>query len=272
MIFALYLITGAIAGVLSGLLGIGGGLIMVPLLTITLPYYHVPPEYLVHVAVATSLVIVLFNSALATYSHARNGNVLWKVLFLLTPFAVIGIIIGGNTANYLSSKALLTVFTLFLTYTVIKSALKIIRKHEINTSGQFQLPNKLYSFPYAIFVGAASSLLGIGAATTIVPFLRSAKLDMVKCAALATSLSIVTGFAATLLYIISGWHLNPYSEYATGYIYWPAVIGILIGATITVPLGTRLGRKLKDRTLAICFLVLLIIILIITTYKLFALP
>ncbi|MGJ3495627.1 sulfite exporter TauE/SafE family protein, partial [Piscirickettsia salmonis] len=272
MIFILYLIAGAIVGTLSGLLGIGGGLIMVPLLTITLPYYHIPAEYVVHVAVATSLVVVLFNSAQATYSHARNGNVLWNVLFLLSPFAMIGILIGGSIANYLSSKALLTVFAIFLIYTVTRSTLKLIRKNSKKTTGPFQLPSKFYSFSYATFVGAASSLLGIGAAATIIPFLRSAKLDMVKCAALATSLSIVTAFSATLLYISSGWHLNPYSDYATGYIYWPAVIGILIGATMTVPLGTRLGRKLKDETLASYFLILLVIILIITIYKLFMLP
>lgn len=271
MIFVLYLIAGAIAGVLSGMLGIGGGLIMVPLLTMTLPYYHVPAEYLVHVAVASSLVIVLFNSALATYSHAKRNNVIWKVFLLLAPFSVVGIIIGGNTANYLSSKALLSIFTVFLIYTIGKSILKIIRKQETSTQEQFQPPNKFYSAGYAIFVGAASSLLGIGAATTIIPFLRSAKLDMVKSAALATSLSIITGGAATLLYIISGSHLNPYSNYATGYIYWPAIIGIIIGSFATVPMGTRLAHRLSDRTLSICFLTLLIIIFLTTLYKLFTL-
>jgi len=243
MFFAMYLIIGALAGILAGLLGLGGGIIVVPALAAVFLHYHlVPSEHVMHVAIATSLttVVVTFLSSLRT--HIRHGSVRWDYVKLLLPGIILGVVVGTFISDQLPSNYLRLFFSLFLFFMAYRLLF-------VNADLQLksQPSNGLIRGVSAI-IGMLSSVLGVGGGVVMVPFLLRCKLEMRAAAGTSVACGVVIGVLASLSYIFfaaSPIHL----PWSTGYVYWPAFLGVAISSTLFAPIGISIAHRLSETIL-----------------------
>ncbi|WP_150465127.1 sulfite exporter TauE/SafE family protein [Francisella sp. SYW-2] len=260
-----FIITGIIVGILSGLFGLGGGLTVVPLMMVFVSVYE--PSFsanAMHIAVATSLFVMIFTSTITTYSHHKAKNIIWKVAIPIKIGVIIGAILGAILASFLSSKILKIFFIIFLIYTVIKWAAKSFsKKKKDGRASQRIEPNNILSIIYGSFTGAIAVLLGIGSSVMIVPFLKHKNFTMGQAAAIAAAVTPFIALLGALTYIVTGFSEISLPHFCLGYVYLPAAIGIICGSLIGAPIGTRLSAKIAPAIQNIIYFAFLIIILII---------
>jgi uncharacterized protein len=246
-----YLLLGMVAGMTGGLLGLGGGIVIVPALLFLFIYQGLPGDILMHMAVATSLATIVFTSISATWAHHRHGAVSWHVVRLLGPGIIIGAIAGALIADQLRSDSLQTAFGLF----EILVALQI--GFGIKPSAQRSLPNSTGMVATGGVIGTISSLLGIGGGTLTVPFLLWCNVNIRKAVATSSACGLPIAVAGTATMIITGWNYSRLPEGTTGYVYWPVVVMISIASVCTAPLGARLTHTLPVDILKRVFAIVL---------------
>ncbi|MBY7733586.1 sulfite exporter TauE/SafE family protein [Francisella philomiragia] len=260
-----FIITGMIVGILSGLFGLGGGLTIVPLMMVFISVYE--PSFsanAMHIAVATSLFVMIFTSTITTYSHHRANNIIWRVAIPIKYGVIIGAILGAILASFLSSKVLKIFFIIFLIYTVIKWAVKSFsKKSKSDNISQRIEPKKILSIIYGGFTGAIAVLLGIGSSVMIVPFLKHKNFTMSQSAAIAAAVTPFIALLGAITYIVTGLSDSMLPELCLGYVYIPAAVGMILGSLIGAPIGTRLSAKITPIIQNIIYFIFLIIILII---------
>jgi uncharacterized membrane protein YfcA len=259
-----FIITGLVVGVLSGLFGLGGGLTIVPMMIIFLSIYE--PSYstnFMHIAVATSLFVMIFTSLTTTYTHHKAKNIIWNLVFPIKFGVIVGTIIGAIFASYLSSDILKNLFLIFLIYTIIKWIIKsFAKKIESNTLVVSQ-PLKLILLIYGFITGAIAVLLGIGASVMIVPFLKHKKFSMSQSAAIAAAVTPFIALFGAITYIITGFTDPNLPTNCFGYVYIPASIGLIVGAMAGAPIGTWLSSRVSANIQNWIYLGFLVIILIV---------
>lgn len=258
--FILYLCVGAIAGTLAGLLGIGGGLIVVPALVIILPMLGLPQAIVVHMAVATSLATVIVTSASSTYAHHCRGAVQWQFVKKAAPILIIGIIIGAEIATRIPGAILARLIALVLFFI----ALRMFFKKPVAIEHLSVSKEPFWRFASLITLfGCLSAMFGVGGGTFLVPYLHSKfGKTMQQSVATGSACAIILGTAGMITYIIEGLDLPHMIAGATGYVYWPAWLGIVIASTICARFGVRLAHKLPSEKLRYIFAGLLIIVAI----------
>ncbi len=251
----IYLIIGALAGVLSGLFGVGGGIIVIPALsTVFLHYTDIPHAYSMQMAVGTSLAIMIFTSASALYAHHKRKSVRWDLFRQMLPGLMIGSIVGAIIAHFLPSSFLQFIFGIFL---VIVGLRLIINK--ISETQKPSLSLKIIRLS-SLLIGALSSLLGVGGGTLLVPFLLRCQLDMREAAGTSIACGLSIGIVATMSFMIAGLFSLKTAPWSTGYIYWPAFIGVVITSALLAPLGAVLAHSLPKEQLKRVFGVFLLLI------------
>lgn len=246
-----YLLLGVVAGMTGGLLGLGGGIVIVPALLFLFIYQGLPGDILMHMAVATSLATIVFTSLSATWAHHRHGAVSWHVVRLLGPGIIIGAIAGALIADQLRSDSLQTAFGLF----EILVALQI--GFGIKPSAQRSLPDTTGMVASGSVIGTISSLLGIGGGTLTVPFLLWCNVNIRKAVATSSACGLPIAVAGTATMIITGWNYPRLPEGTTGYVYWPVVVMISIASVCAAPLGARLTHTLPVDILKRVFAIVL---------------
>ncbi|WP_294511112.1 sulfite exporter TauE/SafE family protein [uncultured Bilophila sp.] len=249
---AVYCSLGALAGILAGLLGVGGGIVIVPMLVFAFNWLHFPQETLMLLALGTSMTSIMFTSFSSTMAHNRLRNVEWKVLVRLLPGLIIGTSGGSFLASHIPARFLQIFFVVFLFFVVSQMV-----------SGKKPKPSR--HLPGAVgmtgaggVIGLVSSLVGIGGGTLSVPFLLWHNVEMRKAIGTAAAIGFPNAVTGCIGYLINGWgaaHLPPYS---LGYVYLPALLGIVAVSMIAAPLGARLAQRLPVPKLKRCFAVLLI--------------
>lgn len=253
----IYMLGGALAGLSAGLLGIGGGLIVVPFLSIVLGYAGFPQDELMHVAVATSLLLIVFTSTSSMIAHIRKGEVIWRAFWSLLPGLIIGAIIGANIADLLPSSVLRIVFGTFvfiIAYTMIK------QRHSENLTMR-PLPVGYFLSGAGVIIGVLCNILGMGGGGLIVPFLSHYNVRIRQ--AIATS--AVCGFPTALTGVIA-LVLVGLDESAnripgtTGYLYWTAFFSMIIPSMLCAQWGAYLAHRLPGDKLRKIFAVFLIIV------------
>jgi hypothetical protein len=172
----LYIGTGAVAGILAGLLGIGGGLVIVPILNLTFTAQALPANYIQHLALGTSLATIIFTSISSMRAHHQRGALLWPVFKTITPGILVGGFLGSTVAAYLSSRFLSAFFVVFLYYVATQMLLNIKPK------ATREVPGALGMFGAGGVIGGVSSLVGIGGGTMTVPFLTWCNVTMLSWA------------------------------------------------------------------------------------------
>ncbi len=247
----IYLALGAFAGTLAGLFGIGGGLIIVPVLTLTFASYGFSPEVLVQMAVGTSLGTIVITSLSSVTAHHRLGSVDWLLVTRLLPFVILGGLIGAASAHLLPGSALRTVFGLF----------ELAVAAQMAFFGQPAPHRRLPSLPglglVGTVIGSLSAMLGVGGGTLMVPFLAWCNVAMRRAVAVAAATGLPIALAGSIGYLVVGWGVTGLPERATGYLYWPALIAIVSSSVLFAPLGARLAHRLPAAQLRRAFAALL---------------
>ncbi|WP_090630999.1 sulfite exporter TauE/SafE family protein [Nitrosomonas marina] len=261
----MYLILGAVVGFFAGLLGIGGGLLVVPALTFMFTAQDFPPDRILHLALGTTMATIIFTSAASLYTHHRHAAVNWIIFRYMTPAIVIGTLAGTVLAGTLSSSILRIIFTLFICYAATSMLLKLISSPKSGTklcadSNQnfYPLPKKTVFFTVGGIIGTISSLVAIGGGILTVPFLTLRQIRLQHAIGTAAAIGFPIALAGTIGYIANGiaqtQHLPLHS---LGYVYLPALGWLILGSMLTAPLGARTTHSTRTATLKKLFIVLL---------------
>ena len=247
-----FILLGLFVGVMAGLLGIGGGGILVPVLTSIFIYQGVPKDSVVHLALGTSMACIVLTSFSSMRSHHKNGAVIWSLVKVMA----IGMVVGTFSATFLtvqlSSKALAIFFALFMAYV----SWQMIRKTELKPRvGEI---SKTELRLVTLLIGGISALVSIGGGSLTVPYLTWRNIDIKRAIATSAALGFYISAAGTIGYLINGWISAPEVEKTWGYIYWPAVLLVAIPSYFSAPFGAHLTQVLPVQLLKKIFGVLLI--------------
>ncbi len=238
---------------MAGLLGIGGGFIVVPLLLLILPKVGIENNLIVHFSVGTSLACICITSLSSGYAHQRKYAINWKILKPIVPGLIIGALVGSVLAGIINGPFLILVFVsgALLTAVYLMSGHKTLH---IDTN----TPNFIY-FLYGQFTGIISALIGIGGGSVLVPFLVYRGQSMVKSVGTAAACGFPIALFGSIGFIYSGWLPTESVQYASGYIYWPAFLGIVIFSSLSASLGAKVAHFIQERHLKQIFAVFLIL-------------
>jgi len=250
-IFLASIVLGMVAGLLAGLFGIGGGLVIVPVLAVLFSIQKFPPESLMLMAVATSLATIILTAISSVWAHHRLGSVVWFKVFRLSPGIVIGAALGAVIAKHISADALRYILVVFLLYVGIQMALQISPK-----SGAVKQAPAL-DYTVAVIIGLLSSIVGIGGGTLTVPYLVHGQMLMRNAVAVASACGLPIAVAGTVSYTVLGWNVAHLPEWSLGYVYLPAFLGIGVSSIFTAPIGAKLAHRLPARSLKRYFSLLL---------------
>ena len=254
MIFLLsYLLVGAFAGILAGLLGVGGGIIIVPLLTFLFAAEHLPADYILHLALGTSLASIMFTSISSLKAHHTKGAVNWPVVRRISGGILVGTFCGTWLAAQLSTHFLRIFFVVFLYYVSAQMFFSI------KPQASRPLPGPGGMFAAGGLIGAVSSLVGIGGGSMSVPFLIWCNFSMHNAIGTSAAIGFPIALAGAAGYIINGLPVTGLPPHTLGFVYLPALACISLASVLTAPFGAKLAHSLPVVRLKRIFAVLLIV-------------
>lgn len=245
------LLLGAATGFAAGLLGIGGGMLLVPFMTFLFTLRQFPEEHLVHMAIATSLATVMFTSMSSVRAHHQRGAVLWPVVKVLAPGILLGSLIGAQIAGQLPTKVIAFLFALFVGF----SGVQTLRNKKPKPSRE--LPKALGMFAVGTGIGLLSSIVGAGGAFIAVPFMVWSNVPIHSALGTSAALGFPLAVAGTVGYVIAGSSVPSLPHGTIGFIYVPALLAVAGGSVLTAPLGAKVAHATDTRRLKGIFAVLL---------------
>jgi len=258
-ILAICVFVGAIVGFLAGLLGIGGGLIIVPVLLALLPMTLVGEQALMPMVLGTSLAAILLTSISTLSTHRRLGNIPISILPVLASGIGIGALVGSYFADTIPGYILQLFFACFAMLMSLQMWLGSKKSgHQQSSVGI----NKSKLLCISTTIGTLSSLLGVGGGVMTVPYLTSIeKLEMRRAIGASACGGVVVALMGSLGYLWAGLHTShQLPPWSIGYIYLPAFFGFITLSLFTAPFGVRVAKKLPVKILKRCFSVLLFIV------------
>ncbi|MGC8121589.1 sulfite exporter TauE/SafE family protein [Marinobacter sp. VGCF2001] len=253
-IIVLYLLLGSLAGTMAGLFGIGGGLIIVPVLIFSFGLQGISPEIAAHLAVGTSLATIMFTSISSIRTHHQHGAVRWDLFRPMTVGIVFGAVLGAWTAALLSGPALETIIGIF----VILVALKMIL--EVNPRPGRVVPGTAGLGVAGGLVGWASAIFGIGGGTLTVPYLSWCNVKMQQAVATSAACGFPIAIAGALANVGTGWQNPGLPDFSLGFIYLPALVGVVTTSVFFARIGARLAHRLDGRLLKRIFAIVLVLV------------
>lgn len=262
-VILLFLLLGCVAGFLAGLLGVGGGGIMVPVLTAIFLHQGIPASHVMHLALGTSMASIVMTAISSVMAHHRRGAVLWPVFWSITP----GVVIGTLAATFLVA----IVNTLFLAvfFSVFMAAVAVQLYFGIKPQNTRELLSGWMHSLVGVFIGAISALVSIGGGSMTVPYLAWQSIPIARAIGTSAAVGVPIAIAGSLGYIING-HGVVINQEVSGFVYWPAVAIISVGSFLTAPLGVKLAHSLPvavlKKTFALLALMLSIRMLISIIY------
>ena len=245
--------TGLVAGVLAGLLGIGGGLIIVPALTFILVVMSAPMDIAVPMAVATSLATMLMTSASAIWFHDRRGGVDWSCVIRLGPAVGVGAILGAWLAVWMPGEMLARVFAVIAALI----GLRMVLATSTATSQREPYPRAWWVLGPGI--GAISAMIGIGGGSFNVPYLARNGYPMVRAVAIASTCGWPIALGGVAGFVVLGWGEELWTA-SLGYLYLPGLIAIGLAGMLGAPAGVALAHRLPATRLRRVFGVVLILV------------
>jgi len=249
-----YLGLGLVVGFLAGLLGIGGGGIMVPVLIMIFSYQGFDSSQVVHLALGTSMAAIVFTAISSAYHHHKHGVVRWDVWKSMSIGLLLGTFSLSFAASYMPRTFLAVFFSVFMTYVAAQMFLNIKPKPSRT------LPSSLGLALTGFGIGGISALVAIGGGTMSVPFLTWCNVKIQHAIATSAALGVPIALAGGIGYAISGMGEQGLPEYALGYVYVPAVFLIASMSVLTVPLGVKLSHRLPVAVLKKVFAVVLLML------------
>ncbi len=266
---AALLALGAATGFAAGLLGVGGGMLLVPFLTMLLTARGLPLEHVVHMALATSLATILFTSVSSLRAHDAQGAVRWDIVWPLAPGILLGSLIGAQIAGVLPTAALALLFALFVGFSATQMLL------DRKPAAHRDLPGNAGLFGVGTGIGGFASLVGAGGGFISVPFMLWCNVRMHHAVGTSAALGFPIAAAGTLGYIVAGLRetgirtcsASTFPECSVGFIYLPALLAVAATSMLFAPLGARAAHRLDSRALSRIFAVLLYLLAGYMLYK-----
>lgn len=250
---ALYLATGVAAGFLAGLLGVGGGLLIVPMLTFIFEAQHFPQDQVIHLALGTSLASIIFTSISSVRAHHAHGAVQWSTVRDITPGILTGTFLGSLIAAHLSTHFLKVFFVCFMFYVGTQMLLNLRPKPTR------QLPGRAGLFAVGNIIGGVSALVGIGGGSLSVPFMAWCNVSMHRAVATSAAIGFPIAIAGAAGYMTGG-HNATALPHTVGFVHLPALGGLVAASVLVAPLGAKLAHRLPVAKLKKIFALLLYIL------------
>jgi uncharacterized membrane protein YfcA len=255
------LLSGAAAGTLAGLLGIGGGVIIVPIVTLLFEGHGVPHGIAIKSAIGTSLATIVVTAIASIYTHHRKRAVDWGLFRVMGPAVFIGSLIGAALADIIPGDALYVAFILFLFAVSLQMATSRVSAHR-------GLPGPAALAGTSVVVGVVSALMGIGGGAMHVPFLSYCGVPAKRAIATAAAVGLPLAVSATIGYVIGGLDEAGTPSGSLGYVNLPVFGGVVAASLLFAPLGATLAHKLPDLLLRRLFAAFLFVLAARMGYRL----
>jgi len=244
----LILITvGAIAGTLAGLLGIGGGILIVPVLALVFEHQGIHGDVIMHVAIGTSLATIALTSVSSIRAHQKHQAIDWPVFRRITPGIVAGGMLGSMAASLIPGADLRLIFGLFMLLVaaqmIFGSASKPHRK----------LPATGGMFISGTLIGAMSSLMGVGGGSMSVPFLTWCNMAIRQAVATSAAIGFPIAVVGAAGFIVTGWGVEHRPEWSLGFVNIPTFLSIVVATSLFAPLGARVTHRIQPQKLRLFF-------------------
>ena len=249
-----YLALGAWVGLFSGMFGIGGGTILVPVLLMLFKMQHFPAPYIMHLALGTSMATILFTSLASMRKHHQHGAVNWAVVRAMTPGIFFGTVLGALCAAFVSPRGLGIFFALFVYF----AAIQIL--FELRPQASRQLPGMAGMTLTGMFTGWISSLVSIGGGTVVVPFLIWCNVPLRNAIGTSAAIGFPVAAGGTIGYIATGLGFHMLPSPNLGFVYLPALLWVTLASVITAPLGAIAAHRVKIGLLRKFFAVLMLVL------------
>jgi len=250
----IYPVLGIVAGLAAGLLGVGGGLIIVPVLIYAFTSQGFSPEVLTHMAVGTALATMIVTSSGSAYQHHRNGAVVWSVFLWFAVGLSAGALLGAKLADLLHGRILQILLGCF----AILLALQMAAGKKAKPSRA--LPGKPGLVLAGGIIGSISAIFGIGGGSLSVPFFSWCNMKMQQAVATSAAGGLPIAVAGSAGFIYTGWNEAGLPPHSVGYIYIPALIGIAITSVVFSQIGAHWAHRLPAATLKKIFAALLVVV------------
>lgn len=247
----LYLALGGTAGLLAGLLGVGGGIVIVPALTALFAWQSIPAAFHLRLALGTSLATIAFTSLASVRAHHLRGAVDWRVFRRVTPGILVGTLLGSWVAARLSPRFLEGFFVVFLYYVALQLVL------DVRPRPSRQLPGTGGMLGAGGLIGGVSSLVGIGGGSMSVPFLVWCNVSVREAIGTSAAIGFPIALAGAAGYVANGLAVEALPPHSLGFVYLPALLGVAAASTLTAPVGARLAHALPVAMLKRIFALLL---------------
>lgn len=250
-ILLIYLLLGLFVGILAGLFGVGGGLVIVPILVLIFQDQAMSPSVVMHMAIGTSLATIMVTSLSSVRAHHRRGAVHWSVVWRLTAGIMLGALLGALIVDRMPNDSLRLFFGVFELLVAAQMALSL------SPGPHRQLPKWKGMNLTGLVIGLVSAIIGIGGGTLTVPFLVWCNIAMREAVATSAACGFPIALAGTVGFILVGWGEAGLPYGSTGFVYWPAFLGIAAASVLFAPLGARLAHTLPAATLKRYFAIFL---------------
>ena len=247
----LYLVAGSVAGFLAGLLGVGGGLVIVPILMFIFAAQHFPADHMIHIAIGTSLASIMFTSVSSLRAHHAHGAVNWTIVKQITPGILFGTLIGTFLVEKLPAN-LLKGFFIFFVFAVATQMLINVKPKPAR-----QLPGSMGMLSAGGFIGMISSFVGIGGGSLSVPFMTWCNVKMHDAIGTSAAIGFPIALAGAIGYIVNGLAFKNLPEWSFGFVYLPSLACLVISSVLVAPFGAKVAHKLPVATLKKIFAVFL---------------
>ncbi|QSX38984.1 sulfite exporter TauE/SafE family protein [Shewanella sedimentimangrovi] len=253
-VFTLCIMLGALVGFMAGLLGIGGGLLIVPALLYLLPSVGVDEAHLPHVAIATSLAAIILTSLSSARAHYSRGNIPFSLLKPLLPAVLLGALASGFVAQMVPADDLRRGFALFVILMAVQMA------YPLKAESQRSMPANGLLFAITLVIALLAALMGIGGGVLLVPLLSFFGLQLRQAVGVSSVTGLCIALSGSLGYILAGWRVEGLPQWTLGYVFVPALLGVVMTSTLVAPLGVRAACSWPTPLLKKIFALLLAII------------
>ncbi|MBT3197377.1 MAG: sulfite exporter TauE/SafE family protein [Gammaproteobacteria bacterium] len=250
----LYLLIGGVAGLLAGLLGVGGGLVIVPFLYWAFTEQGLPIDWIMHLSIGTSLATITCTSLSSVSAHHHHKAVRWDLFRLLLPGILLGGWLGGVVARQIETDTLQIFFALFELLVAIQMGLGL------RPDGEHKPVGWRGNGVAGGLIGVVSALVGIGGGTMTVPWLVWNRVVVHQAIGTSAAVGLPIAIAGSAGFIWSGWEVEALPRWSSGFVYWPAFAGIVVMSVLAAPLGARLAHHLPAKRLKQLFALLLLLL------------
>ncbi|SIS55092.1 hypothetical protein SAMN05421759_101364 [Roseivivax lentus] len=240
--------SGIVGGTLAGLLGVGGGIVIVPGLYLALSLTDMDPALIMQVAVGTSLSTIVFTSISSSWGHYKKGSIDFAVLKLWAPAILVGVVLGSVLGGLVSGYVLIAVFTAVALF---------VAGNMILRNPDPEIAPRSFSKPvwagFGVFAGGVSAMMGIGGGTVCVPLLNFLGYDIRKAVGTSAAIGFLIGLPASVIYVITGWGAEGLPPFSLGYVNVLLAVVIIPLSTLFARVGVAIAHAIPPRALRLAF-------------------